>query len=99
MIRALQSLTRKILLGLGLRLLETKTTITFLPLPALLEEIDALKALQDVTLRLDGTGTFKRCMLAHFLLFPFNEGVLYHFPAGVSTGLAFGSSVGGRKRL
>ena len=36
-------------------------------------------------------GTLKRCMLAHFLLFPFNESVLYHFAAGVSTG--------GRKRL
>ena len=89
-------------LSFGLRLLEAKAAATFLPLPALLEEVNALKALQNVTLGRNLTGTLKRCMLAHFLLLPFNGCVLYHFAAGFSTGsdsTAFGSSVWGRKRL
>ena len=101
MIRALQSLTRKNL-RFGLGLLETQTTASFLPLTTLLEEIDALEALQDITLGRNLTGTLKRCMLAHCLLFPFNRGIVYHFVTGFSTGWAagdFGSSVGGRKRL
>ena len=59
-------------LGFRLRLLQAKATATFLPLPTLLEEINALKALQDIALRGNLAGTLKRCMLAHFFL-PFNR--------------------------
>ena len=59
-------------LGFRLRLLQAKATAAFLPLPALLEEINALKALQDIALRGNLAGTLKRCMLAHFFL-PFNR--------------------------
>ena len=62
-------LTLKKFLGLGFGLLETKAAASFLPFPALLEEVDALETLQDVALRDDLAGTLKRCMLAHFLLF------------------------------
>jgi hypothetical protein len=55
--------------ALGLGLLETKATGTFFPLPTLLEEIDPLETLKNIALRGYLAGTFKRCMLAHFLLF------------------------------
>jgi hypothetical protein len=58
---------RKDLLGLGL--LETEAAAPFLPFSALLEEIDSLETLENVALGRDLAGTFKRCVLAHFLLF------------------------------
>lgn len=57
------------ILGFGLRLLEAQATVAFLPLSALLQEIDALETLEDVALGSDLTGTLKRCVLAHCLLF------------------------------
>ena len=66
---ASSSLTLKKFLGLGFGLLQTKAAASFLPFPALLEEVYTLKTLQDVALRDDLAGTLKRCMLAHFLLF------------------------------
>ena len=64
------SLTKKeIFLRLGLRLLEAKAATSFLPLPTLLEEVDALEALENVPLRRNLAGTLKRCMLTHCLLF------------------------------
>jgi hypothetical protein len=53
----------------GLGLFQTETAATFLPLAALLEEVDSLETLEDVALGCDLSGTFKRCVLAHFLLF------------------------------
>jgi hypothetical protein len=50
-------LTLKKFLGLGFGLLQTKAAASFLPFPALLEEVDTLKALQDVALRRDLAGT------------------------------------------
>ena len=72
MIRALQSLTKINALGFGLGLLQTQTTASFFPLSTLLEEIDALKALEDIALRRNRPGTLKRCMLTHIRFFPFN---------------------------
>jgi len=54
-------------LRLGLRLLESEAAAAFLPLPSLLEEIDALEALQDVALRSYLALAPEGCMLAHFL--------------------------------
>ncbi len=62
-------LTKNKSLGLGLGLLKTQATATFLPLPALLEEVNALKTLENIALGGDLAGTLKRCVLAHFLLF------------------------------
>jgi hypothetical protein len=40
----------------------------FLELAALLQKFDALKTLQDVSLRGDGAGSFKTAMLRHKML-------------------------------
>ena len=67
--RAFAYLTKMEILGFGLRLLEAQATVAFLPLSALLQEVNALETLQDVALGSDLTGTLKRCVLAHCLLF------------------------------
>lgn len=51
----------------GLRLLKPEAAAAFLPLAALLQEIDPLEALENIAPGGDFTGTFKRWMLAHFL--------------------------------
>ena len=56
----------KYALCLRLGLLETKTAAIFLPLAALLKQIDALETLQDVALRCNLAGTSKTAMLTHF---------------------------------
>jgi hypothetical protein len=53
----------------GLGLLKTETPAAFLPFTALLEKVDPLETLENVALRSDFTGTFKRCVLAHCLFF------------------------------
>ena len=73
-------------LGFWLRLLQTEATVTLFPLAALLQQIDALKALENVPLGSNLPRTLKRCMLTHFLnILSTNERILYHIFAAVST--------------
>jgi len=53
--------------SLGLGLAETLNAISFLPLAALLENRDALKALHDVALHDDTGGTLEAFVLRHGL--------------------------------
>jgi hypothetical protein len=56
--------------GLNVRfgLREADDFLTFLELPALLQEFHALETLQDVPLCGDGAGSFKTAMLRHKML-------------------------------
>lgn len=52
-------------LGLGLGLGKTDNALVRLPLTTLLQELHALKALEDVAFRRNGAGTFEAAMLRH----------------------------------
>jgi hypothetical protein len=55
-------------LGVGLGLAEAEHAIAFLPLATLLEDFDALEALENIPLGGDGAGTFETAMLRHKFL-------------------------------
>ena len=60
--------------GFRLGLPETKAAVAFLPLAALLKQIDALKTLQDVTLGRNLASSSQTAMLTHFFLLLFKSG-------------------------
>jgi hypothetical protein len=68
----------KYVLGFRLGLLETEAAAVFLPLAALLKQVDALETLQNVALRCDLAGTSKTAMLTHDF-FSFSKKLFAHY--------------------